>query len=177
MEISFLMFSLTHIQVAYLDTLDEDQFCHLLAIPSKERLTRVLKYLLDENEFLSPYGIRSLSKIHEKYPFVMHVGGEEYRVSYVPGESNTHIFGGNSNWRGPIWLCGKLTSDELVNCIPLAGLGLWPLVESTLYKHFSPLYFPTPFTSLLSPFTFPLSSLLPLHPFSPCTLSSPCPFS
>lgn len=96
------------LQVAYLDTLDEDQFCHLLAIPSKERLTRVLKYLLDEEEFLSPYGIRSLSKIHEKYPFVMQVGGEQYCVNYIPGESNTHIFGGNSNWRGPIWLCGKI---------------------------------------------------------------------
>ena len=106
----FIHFSdllLLYLQVAYLDTLDDDQFCHLLAIPSKERLTRVLKYLLDEEEFLSPFGIRSLSKIHEKYPFVMQVGGEQYCVNYVPGESNTHIFGGNSNWRGPIWLCGK----------------------------------------------------------------------
>ena len=99
-----------HLQVAYLDTLDTDEFCHLLAIPTKERLTRVLKYLLDEDEFLSPYGIRSLSKIHEKHPFVMQVGSEQYCVSYVPGESNTHIFGGNSNWRGPIWLCGEYPS-------------------------------------------------------------------
>ncbi len=75
----------------------------LLAIPSRERLERVLRYLLDENEFLSPYGIRSVSKIHEKQPYVFRVGGEEHRVDYVPGESNTGLFGGNSNWRGPIW--------------------------------------------------------------------------
>ncbi|MFO0554252.1 MAG: glucosidase [Polyangiaceae bacterium] len=75
----------------------------LLAIPSKERLVRALRYVLDENEFLSPYGIRSLSKVHEKYPYVLHVGGEEYRVDYAPGDSNVPMFGGNSNWRGPIW--------------------------------------------------------------------------
>ncbi|XP_070573177.1 uncharacterized protein [Ptychodera flava] len=77
----------------------------LLAIPSRERLKRLLRYVLDENEFLSEYGIRSVSKVHKDHPFVMHVGGEEYRVNYVPGESNTYLFGGNSNWRGPIWLC------------------------------------------------------------------------
>ncbi|HSR58578.1 MAG TPA: hypothetical protein VLL57_10330, partial [Candidatus Binataceae bacterium] len=75
----------------------------LLAIPSRNRLERVLKYLLDENEFLSPYGIRSISKAHEKQPFVFHSGGQEYRVEYVPGESTTELFGGNSNWRGPVW--------------------------------------------------------------------------
>ncbi|XP_063971727.1 uncharacterized protein LOC129280387 [Lytechinus pictus] len=78
---------------------------HLLGIPSRKNLKRVLKYMLDENEFLSPFGIRSLSKIHASQPFQFHVGGEEYRVDYVPGESNTYLFGGNSNWRGPIWLC------------------------------------------------------------------------
>ena len=75
----------------------------LLAIPSRERLIRVLRYMLDENEFLSPYGIRSVSKIHEKEPYVFRVNGDEYRVSYVPGESDSGLFGGNSNWRGPIW--------------------------------------------------------------------------
>ena len=75
----------------------------LLAIPSRQRLERVLSYLLDENEFLSPYGIRSVSKVHSRKPYVFHFGGEEHQVDYVPGESNTWLFGGNSNWRGPIW--------------------------------------------------------------------------
>jgi hypothetical protein len=75
----------------------------LLAIPSTERLERVLKYMLDEREFLSPYGIRSLSKVHERQPYVFHAGGEEFRVDYAPGDSTTDSFGGNSNWRGPIW--------------------------------------------------------------------------
>jgi hypothetical protein len=75
----------------------------LLAIPSRERLTRVLRYLLDENEFLSPYGIRSVSRVHRDEPYVFRVGSDEYRVGYVPAESDTGLFGGNSNWRGPIW--------------------------------------------------------------------------
>ena len=75
----------------------------LLAIPSRERLQRVLRYLLDEAEFLSPFGIRSLSRFHEKHPYEFHANGEVHRVDYVPGESNTYLFGGNSNWRGPIW--------------------------------------------------------------------------
>jgi Glycosyl hydrolase family 63 C-terminal domain len=76
----------------------------LLALPSRERLQRMLRYMLDEDEFLSPHGIRSLSKFHEKHPYEFEVDGTTHRVAYVPGESNTGLFGGNSNWRGPVWL-------------------------------------------------------------------------
>jgi hypothetical protein len=75
----------------------------LLAIPSRDRLARLMAYLLDEKEFLSPFGIRSLSRYHETHPFTLHVQGEHNVVRYVPGESDTHMFGGNSNWRGPVW--------------------------------------------------------------------------
>ena len=60
--------------------------------------------MLDENEFLGPHGIRSLSKFHQQHPYVFHVQGQEYRVDYLPAESNTGMFGGNSNWRGPVWM-------------------------------------------------------------------------
>ena len=76
----------------------------LLSILNKQKLERVLAYLLDENEFLGPYGIRSLSRYHLDHPFVFHVGGQEYTVQYLPAESNTGMFGGNSNWRGPVWM-------------------------------------------------------------------------
>ncbi|MBL9078591.1 MAG: glucosidase [Planctomycetes bacterium] len=81
-----------------------DEAAALLAIPSRAQLERVLRYLLDEKEFLSPFGVRSLSARHRDKPFVLHVGKDEYRVDYTPGESTTAMFGGNSNWRGPIWL-------------------------------------------------------------------------
>ena len=77
--------------------------CWLLALASRERLIKVLRYLLDENEFLSPHGIRSMSKVHLEHPFSMTVGGEKYEARYTPGDSDTNIFGGNSNWRGPVW--------------------------------------------------------------------------
>jgi hypothetical protein len=76
----------------------------LLAILDETKLRRVLERMLDEDRFLSPYGIRSLSQYHLEHPFTFHVHGEEYRVQYLPAESNTGMFGGNSNWRGPIWM-------------------------------------------------------------------------
>ena len=76
----------------------------ILALLTPERLRRVLAKLLDEEEFLGPYGIRSLSKFHERQPYAFHVEGQEYRVTYLPAESDSGMFGGNSNWRGPIWL-------------------------------------------------------------------------
>ncbi|HMQ15343.1 MAG TPA: glucosidase, partial [Phycisphaerae bacterium] len=75
----------------------------LLSIPSRERLARILRYMLDENEFLSPHGVRAVSKFHENNPFRTWIDGREYTLDYVPGESLTGMFGGNSNWRGPIW--------------------------------------------------------------------------
>jgi len=75
----------------------------LLAIPSRERLERALQYLFEEREFLSPYGIRSLSAIHREHPLVVRTPYGELRADYTPGESTTSIFGGNSNWRGPVW--------------------------------------------------------------------------
>jgi hypothetical protein len=76
----------------------------LASILDETRLRRVLARMLDENEFLSPYGLRSLSRCHADHPFVTHAGGQEYRVSYLPAESDSGMFGGNSNWRGPIWM-------------------------------------------------------------------------
>jgi len=76
----------------------------LLSVCNREKIQRILAYLLDENEFFGPYGIRSLSRFHLDHPFVFHVSGQEYKVQYLPAESNTGMFGGNSNWRGPVWL-------------------------------------------------------------------------
>jgi hypothetical protein len=75
----------------------------MLAIPTRDRLQRALCYMLDENEFFSPFGLRSVSRVHRDHPYVFRVGNEEHRVEYVPGEGTSYLFGGNSNWRGPIW--------------------------------------------------------------------------
>ncbi len=76
----------------------------LAAILDEGKLRRVLATMLDEREFLSPCGIRSISRYHEHHPYIFHVGQQEYRVSYLPAESDSGMFGGNSNWRGPIWM-------------------------------------------------------------------------
>jgi hypothetical protein len=76
----------------------------IIALVNQKRLRRILEKMLDENEFLGPHGIRSLSKFHEQHPFILNVDGQEYRVGYLPGESDSGMFGGNSNWRGPVWM-------------------------------------------------------------------------
>jgi Glycosyl hydrolase family 63 C-terminal domain len=75
----------------------------LLSIATADQLRSILKYMLDESEFLSPYGIRAVSRFHREHPYVLSLNGMEHRVGYEPGESSTGVFGGNSNWRGPIW--------------------------------------------------------------------------
>jgi hypothetical protein len=76
----------------------------IVALVNPERLRRILSRMLDEKEFLSPFGIRALSRYHAEHPYVFNVGSQQYRVSYLPAESDTGMFGGNSNWRGPIWM-------------------------------------------------------------------------
>jgi hypothetical protein len=83
--------------------LDVDHQHRLLAIPNRERLERVLRYMLDEGEFFSPHGVRSLSRFHGDHPYVLHLDSNAYEVHYTPAESDSGLFGGNSNWRGPIW--------------------------------------------------------------------------
>ena len=92
----------------------------IVALVNPERLRRILVRMLDEEEFLSPYGIRSLSRYHADHPYVFYVHGQEYRVDYLPAESNTGMFGGNSNWRGPIWM-------------PVNGLIIRALLQFYLY--------------------------------------------
>ena len=75
----------------------------LLSLVNREQLTSVTRYLLDESEFLSPYGIRAVSRFHKDHPYIMRVNGNEHRVDYEPAESSNGLFGGNSNWRGPVW--------------------------------------------------------------------------
>jgi hypothetical protein len=90
------------------------------SIMNEDRLRRVLAKMLDENEFLSPYGIRALSRYHAEHPYVFRVGDQDYRVSYLAAESNNGMFGGNSNWRGPVW-------------VPINGLIIRALLQYFLY--------------------------------------------
>ncbi len=76
---------------------------YLLSLVNRERLPRLLNYLLDESEFLSPHGVRSVSKYHQDHPYILNIDGVQRRVAYEPAESRTGMFGGNSNWRGPVW--------------------------------------------------------------------------
>jgi hypothetical protein len=92
----------------------------LAAVMNETKLRRVLSKMLDESEFLGPHGIRSLSRYHADHPYVVQVGGQEYRVSYLPAESDTGMFGGNSNWRGPVWM-------------PVNGLLIRALLQYYLY--------------------------------------------
>ena len=96
----------------------------LLSILNKQKLERVLGYMLDENEFLGPHGIRSLSRYHLDHPFVFHVGGQQLTVQYLPAESDTGMFGGNSNWRGPVWMpINVLLVRALLNLYTFYGDG------------------------------------------------------
>jgi hypothetical protein len=96
------------------DPLERDTY--LLTLPSRERLTRLLRYVLDESEFLSPFGLRSLSKVHAERPFVLRVNGRAHGVAYVPGEADSGLFGGNSNWRGPVWFPVNFLLIEALRC-------------------------------------------------------------
>ena len=94
----------------------------LLSTVNKKKLERILGYMLDENEFLGPYGIRSLSRYHLEHPFKFWVGHAEYAVHYLPAESNTGMFGGNSNWRGPVWMpVNILIVRALINLFAFYG--------------------------------------------------------
>ena len=75
----------------------------MLPLVREDQLRRMLGYMLDENEFLSPYGVRSVSKFHEQHPLVLEIDGQQYRLDYEPGEATSSLYGGNSNWRGPVW--------------------------------------------------------------------------
>jgi hypothetical protein len=98
----------------------------ILALVNEARLRRILERMLDENEFLSPHGIRALSRYHDEHPFVFPVEGVEYRVNYLPAESDTGMFGGNSNWRGPVWMP--------VNALIIRGLMTYYLYYGDSFK-------------------------------------------
>jgi hypothetical protein len=84
----------------------------LLSIVTRDQLPRVLRLMLDEGEFLSPHGIRSVSRFHADHPYLLHLDGIEHRVDYEPAESGGDLFGGNSNWRGPVWFPSTISSSN-----------------------------------------------------------------
>jgi len=86
-----------------MQTVEDGRIRRFLSLVNRERLRQVLRYMLDEGEFLSPHGVRALSRFHHEHPYVLQVNGMEHRVDYEPAESTTGLFGGNSNWRGPVW--------------------------------------------------------------------------
>jgi hypothetical protein len=99
---------------------------YLLSFLDEPRLRRVLAHMLDEAEFFSPYGIRSMSRYHADHPFSMDAGGQQYRVSYLPAESDSGMFGGNSNWRGPIWFpLNALMIRALLTCTRITATTSW----------------------------------------------------
>jgi len=85
------------------DTSGDGQVKRFFALVDRTRLRQICRYLLDESEFLSPHGIRAVSRCHRENPYVLNIMGTEHRVDYEPAESSTGLFGGNSNWRGPVW--------------------------------------------------------------------------
>ena len=99
----------------------------MLSTVNEEKLRRILAKMLDENEFFGPHGIRALSRYHLDHPFVFGLSGQEYRVAYLPGDSDSGMFGGNSNWRGPVWMPVNFL---LYHLAPAAGRLLRRLFQS-----------------------------------------------
>jgi hypothetical protein len=101
----------------------------LLSVCNKEKIEKILAYMLDENEFFGQFGIRSLSKYHQDHPFVFNLNGQEFKVQYRPAESNSGMFGGNSNWRGPVWMPVNvlLIRSREGRCSTACGQSLLPL--------------------------------------------------
>jgi hypothetical protein len=134
---------------------DDHSHAHfLVAVPTRERLERVLAYMLDPAEFLSPHGIRSVSKFHAAHPFSLQVNGESFGVSYCPGESDMPLFGGNSNWRGPVWMPMNFLIVEALERyhhfygdalrVPLAGAVTLADAIEDLRRRLAALFLPDP---------------------------------